>query len=87
MMRSILIVLLLTALGSPACFGEAAGQTKPSQPRQDNRLAYELTVRPAAEPTPALRYVFQHEVIDQTPGNAALAYQKLAAGHFATENI
>jgi hypothetical protein len=35
-----------------------------------------LTVRPAAAPKPALRYLLLPEMRDLTPGNAALAYQR-----------
>ena len=36
-----------------------------------------LALDPMAAPRPALRYTFVHEVIDQTPGNAALAYHQV----------
>lgn len=37
-----------------------------------------FTVDPMAEPVPALRYTLLHEKIDQTSGNAALAYPRVA---------
>ncbi|MCP5518568.1 MAG: hypothetical protein H7A45_15060 [Verrucomicrobiales bacterium] len=37
-----------------------------------------FTVDPMGEPVPALRYTLVDEKIDQTPGNAALAYQRVA---------
>lgn len=37
-----------------------------------------FTVDPMPEPVPALRYTLVYEKIDQTPGNAALAYQRVA---------
>ncbi|MCP5522364.1 MAG: hypothetical protein H7A46_12535 [Verrucomicrobiales bacterium] len=36
-----------------------------------------FTVDPMPEPVPALRYTLLDEKIDQTPGNAALAYQRV----------
>jgi hypothetical protein len=35
-----------------------------------------LTIRPAAEPCPALKYLFLPELDEQTPGNAALVYAR-----------
>ncbi len=36
-----------------------------------------LSVDAMAAPRPALRYTLLHEIIDQTPGNAALVYQRI----------
>src|SRR5258708_32761263 len=35
---------------------------------------YQLTVQPAKEPVPALKYQLAYELRDQTPGNAAVHY-------------
>jgi hypothetical protein len=45
-----------------------------------------FTVTPMPEPVPALRYTLLDEKIDQTPGNAALAYQRVARMLAADEN-
>jgi hypothetical protein len=42
----------------------------------DKASRVRLTVSPQAAPVPALKYTFVPEAIDQTPGNAALAYQQ-----------
>jgi hypothetical protein len=39
---------------------------------------FQLTVQPAKEPAPALKYEFLPELRDQTPGNAALHYFRAA---------
>lgn len=45
---------------------QAPAQTEPTQ----------LTLSPAASPSPALKYLLLPELIDQTPGNAALEYYR-----------
>ncbi len=50
----------------------------PSRPAADTPDRLRLALDPMAAPRPALRYTFYHEMIDQIPGNAALAYQQIA---------
>src|SRR5690242_5041912 len=38
-----------------------------------------LTLRPAAAPVPALKYQLLPELVDQTPGNAAMLYRRAQA--------
>ena len=61
--------LLLTVYWLLAPASPALGQAKESP-------AIKLTVRPAAAPAPALKYLLLPELRDQTPGNAALLYQR-----------
>ncbi len=60
--RVVCLVLLLTA-------ATVARAQAPDGP-------IKLTVRPAAAPTPALKYVLLPELADTQPGNAALDYQR-----------
>jgi hypothetical protein len=57
-----LALLLLSAAGAPA-------QQSPEKPVQ-------LTIHPAAAPTPALRYLLMPQVDDLSPGNRALLYYR-----------
>ncbi len=66
----LLVLALLGAVpGAPVIIPTRAAAT----PRTPVKLALD----PMPEPRPALRYTFVHDVIDQTPGNAALAYQQV----------
>src|SRR5260370_38893085 len=63
MTRRALCLALLLAGAVPA------GAQAPDAPTR-------LTLRPAAAPTPALKYVLLPELADMRPGNAALHYQR-----------
>jgi hypothetical protein len=65
----LLPVLLGQFLGAPSLISTQAATTAPPPVR--------LALDPMPAPRPALRYTFVHEMIDQTPGNAALAYQQV----------
>jgi hypothetical protein len=59
-----LVFLVLAALAIPA-----AAQAPPPEP-------IKLTLSPAAEPVPALKYPLLPELSEKTPGNAALLYYR-----------
>lgn len=63
----------------PACWLAAvAARAQPSLTREaveEQPVRIRMSVDPAPEPRPALRYHLRHEVIDQISGNAALGYQ------------
>ncbi len=63
-MNRALAFLVLAALAAPA-----AAQAPPPEPIQ-------LTLPPAAEPVPALKYLLLPELSEKTPGNAALLYYR-----------
>lgn len=65
----LLLVALLGAVHDPLVVTSTRAATTPRTP-------VKLVLDPMPAPRPALRYTFVHEVIDQTPGNAALAYQQ-----------
>jgi hypothetical protein len=56
--------------------GVLSAQTTPPPP-------ISLTIRPAAEPVPALKYQLLPDLRDQTPGNAALLYFRAFTPEFA----
>jgi hypothetical protein len=58
-----LFVFLITAAAAPA---QAPSEVEPTK----------LTLSPAAAPSPALKYKLLPDLIDQTPGNAALEYYR-----------
>ncbi|HTU90614.1 MAG TPA: hypothetical protein VMF69_11115, partial [Gemmataceae bacterium] len=58
-----LTIFLIAAAAAPA---QALAQSEPTK----------LTLSPAAAPSPALKYQLLPELIDQTPGNAALEYYR-----------
>lgn len=67
------VVRVYLALAFIACSLTAAAQSKPPEVEQ-----IQLIVHPAAAPVPAMRHHFLPELIDQTPGNAALLYLNAA---------
>ena len=67
-LTSLLALLLSLAYPQPAMPTLAAAEAKPV------RVA--MTVDPADTPNPALRYALFYDVLDQIPGNAALAYSR-----------
>ncbi|MFA5864250.1 MAG: hypothetical protein WC975_06140 [Phycisphaerae bacterium] len=66
MTRTFLLLILTVT------FPALAQQTQKAQ--QEKMPVIQLTIRPAAEPRPALKYQFLPPVLDETPGNAALLY-------------
>ena len=73
--RSIIVALMLLAaclLASPAR-GQGSVPGPASQPAPPPR-AFTLTVSPAAQPEPALRYLLLPDLMDTPTGNAALLY-------------
>jgi hypothetical protein len=64
MKRRLACLTVLLAAGAAAA--QAPDEPKPTR----------LTVRPAAAPSPALKYKLLPELQDQTPGNAALVYYR-----------
>lgn len=78
-----LLISLLTAGTWPA--GGVEVPVPPAEPASAYRAQpppptppppVSLTVDPADEPRPALRYTLVHDVLDQVPGNAAIAYAR-----------
>lgn len=76
--------MLVTAVS--LCLGWAAqGQVISAEPLSAGRRKHDgpkeimLSLAAAPEPRPALRYLLRHKVIDQVPGNAALAYKSAEA--------
>ena len=65
----LLPALLGLFLGAPSMPSAKAAATAPAPVR--------LALDPMAAPRPALRYTFVHEMMDQTPGNAALSYHQV----------
>jgi len=60
------VLLLLVAAAGPASAG-----------KDDSPNVIRMTVRPAGEPVPALKYRLLPELLEQTPGNAALLYYRM----------
>ena len=71
--QTTVLVLLTTALVAPAAGQSPGGRTRPP----DEIRVIGMTVRPAAEPGPALRYRLLPSVLDQQPGNAADLYSPI----------
>jgi hypothetical protein len=69
--RSLLGVLLMAG---PAMLTAEEGPARP----KDETPIKKITIFPAAEPRPALRYRLLPPLIDQRPGNAAVFYNKAA---------
>ena len=67
---AVLLTLLLGAASAPA--------------QQEPSLVTQLTVRPARESVPALKYHLLPELSEQTPGNAALLYYRSFAPEWLT---
>jgi hypothetical protein len=65
----LLITLLVAWMGTPA---QAAAQAA----KEEKPTVVKLTVRPAGEPRPALRYQFLPRFVDLRPSNAALIYNQ-----------
>lgn len=63
-------------LSAPMILCAQVALQTPDAPDEDQPQRVVLTVYPAAPSKPALRYALLHEVIDQKPGNAALAYER-----------
>ncbi|NLF32857.1 MAG: hypothetical protein GX591_18470 [Planctomycetes bacterium] len=68
-------VLALVLTFAAAAAGQTASGDDPGLP--PDTTARTLTLRPAAESRPALRYTLLPHVLDQTEGNAAAAYKAL----------
>jgi hypothetical protein len=71
-MKPILTKLLLAAAGVAALTGLAAAEEAGDAVRK-------ITLHPAAEPRPALKYLFVVPVRDRWPGNAAILYNRIPA--------
>jgi hypothetical protein len=71
-MQPILTRLLLAAAGVAALTGLAAAEEAGDAVRK-------ITLHPAAEPRPALKYLFVVPVRDRWPGNAAILYNRIPA--------
>jgi hypothetical protein len=65
-------LLLAAALAAAQPAPSASGNGQPDAP------VIRLTIRPAREPSPALKYRFLPELAERTPGNAALNYHRAA---------
>lgn len=72
--RIIMATVLIVGV-SGASRANAAPQPQQGRDGQPQRVV--LTVHPAAPARPALKYALLHESIDQKPGNAALAYERV----------
>jgi hypothetical protein len=71
-MNSRIVTLLLVTVVALVSTEIAGGKAPaPIQPQ-----AVQLTVAPAAAPTPALKYQLLPELLDMTPGNAAVQYYR-----------
>lgn len=71
-------MLPAAVLAASLVFGESArAQTSAPQPADDAPPTRRLTLHPAAEPRPALKYALLPGLLDRRPGNAAVLYNKL----------
>lgn len=72
---SAVAILSLAVLAPPLTFA----QSPPASPRpaDDEPPTRRLTLHPAAEPRPALKYQLLPPLLDRRPGNAAVLYNKI----------
>ncbi|HVW36376.1 MAG TPA: hypothetical protein VHB99_03690 [Pirellulales bacterium] len=72
------LLSLAAVLGaSLLCCQTALAQTTAPQPPEDQPPTRRLTLYPAAEPRPALKYQLLPGLLDRKPGNAAVLYNKI----------
>ncbi len=77
--RFFVFVLLGSGLAmAPGNVARAKAQNPMHQQPEDGPPTRRLTLHPAAEPRPALKYKLLPELLDRRPGNAALWYNKIA---------
>jgi hypothetical protein len=73
-----LLILLGAALGPALALGHAAkAENASSQSPGDEPPTRRLTLHPASEPRPALKYELLPSLLDRRPGNAAVLYNKI----------
>jgi hypothetical protein len=79
-----LVPILLMLVAGPGSAGRALGADSVgvhvAETAEDKALR--ITVYPAAEPRPALKYHLLPEFLDRTPGNAAVDYGKVTAERY-----
>jgi len=74
--HEILFALAVTLLGSTNASAQLKALWAPGDPQPEQIEVIKLTVSPAAEPKPALKYRFLVPPVDQIHGNAATLYYK-----------
>ncbi len=72
-----LLSLAAVLAASLLCCQAAKAQTTAPQPPEDQPPTRKLTLYPAAEPRPALKYQLLPGLLDRKPGNAAVLYNKI----------